>query len=96
MAGNSNSWPDKDPDDVLDYAIDWSSFLGDSETLTSSAWDISPSGELSSSDLVQTNDKTGLTLSGGVANKTYKIRNRVTTSAGNTVDRTVTLVVRER
>jgi len=22
-------WPDKDPDEVVDYSVDWSRFLGD-------------------------------------------------------------------
>jgi hypothetical protein len=35
----SLKWPNKDPDDVLDYSVDWSRFLG-IETIGSVAWSI--------------------------------------------------------
>ncbi|MAJ43733.1 MAG: hypothetical protein CBC83_02350 [Flavobacteriales bacterium TMED123] len=31
------SWPDKDPDETLDYSIDWSAFLGDA-TISNVQW----------------------------------------------------------
>ena len=30
-------WPNKDPDETLDYSVDWSRFLGD-KTISSVAW----------------------------------------------------------
>jgi hypothetical protein len=35
----SLKWPAKDPDETLDYSIDWSRFLG-SDTITSVVWKI--------------------------------------------------------
>tara|TARA_E500000318_G_C3480277_1_gene180114 strand:+ start:125 stop:445 length:321 start_codon:yes stop_codon:yes gene_type:complete len=35
----SLKWPNKDPDDVLDYSIDWSRFIG-TDTLSSVSWSI--------------------------------------------------------
>ena len=33
-------WPNKDPDEQLDYSIDWSRFLGDSITITGVQWSV--------------------------------------------------------
>ena len=30
-------WPNKDPDETLDYSVDWSRFLG-TATITSTVW----------------------------------------------------------
>ena len=54
----------KDPDEVLDYSIDWSTWL-DSDTISSSSWTVE-SGITKDSD---SNDTTSTTiwLSGGTA-----------------------------
>ena len=39
----SLNWPDKDPDEVLDYCLDWSDRLGSSDTISTSTW-IVPTG----------------------------------------------------
>lgn len=33
----SYKWPDKDPDEILDYSVDWSRFLGD-DTVSAVTW----------------------------------------------------------
>ena len=33
----SYKWPDKDKDEILDYSIDWSRFLGD-DTISGVSW----------------------------------------------------------
>ena len=38
----SYKWPDKDKDEVLDYSIDWSRFLGD-DTISGVTWFIDDS-----------------------------------------------------
>jgi hypothetical protein len=35
-------WPDKDKDEILDYSIDWSRFLGD-DTISGVTWYITGS-----------------------------------------------------
>jgi len=86
--------PPKDPDDVLDYSRPWGKWLATGETITTSSW-IVPTGITKGSD---TYDDTSATiwLSGGVAGGDYLITNRITTSAGRTVDRTFRIQVRER
>lgn len=33
-------WPFKDPDETLDYSVDWSRFLGDSVTISTVVWSV--------------------------------------------------------
>lgn len=86
------TWPTKDPDDVLDYGIEWKNRLK-GDTITASEW-IVPE------DLVVTDDYISGTLttawiSGGVNKRSYKVTNRITTAAGRTIDQGVTLRVSE-
>lgn len=84
----------KDPDATLDYQIDWSSWLATGETISSSAW-IVPDGLTEVSDSNTTTTAT-IWLSGGTDGESYRITNRVTTTAGRTDDRTITLLIRQR
>jgi hypothetical protein len=36
----SYQWPFKDPDETLDYSVDWSRFLGDGVTITGVTWSV--------------------------------------------------------
>lgn len=36
-------WPNKDPDETLDYNVDWSRFLGETSTIVSSVWSVKTS-----------------------------------------------------
>lgn len=86
-------WPQKDPDEVLDYQIDWSARLGD-DTIASSAWE-TPDGITQDSD---SNDDTTTTiwLSGGSAGESYTFTNRIVTDGGRTMDQSVKLKVKEK
>lgn len=33
-------WPNKDPDEILDYSVDWSRFLGTGITIASVVWHV--------------------------------------------------------
>jgi uncharacterized phage protein (predicted DNA packaging) len=82
------NWPDKDPDEIIDYAVDWSARLG-IDTITSSAWILQPGiTEDSSSNTTTT---TTIWLSGGTAGITYAIVNRVETLAGRTFEEAISI-----
>lgn len=93
-------WPAKDPDELLDFGIDWSDKLGN-DTIATSEWIIG-----SDSALVKENeafDDTTATvwLSGGeladpVKGTLYSVTNRITTDGGRIFDETVRLRVRTR
>lgn len=95
------TWPSKDPDEVLDYQLDWADQergprLETGETLLTSTYTV-PEGDvvIDSSSFVAS----GLTtvwLSGGTAGTPCIILNRVTTSEGRTYDQSVRLRIRTR
>lgn len=80
----------KDPDEVLDFVIDWTDRLG-SDTIATSAWTV-PSGITEDSDS-ETTTKTTIWLSGGTAGTEYTLQNRITTADGRTHDQSVILRV---
>ena len=84
----------KDPDAVLDYTLDWSSWLADGETISTSSWTVE-AGITEDSD---TNTSTNATiwLSGGTDGSSYIVTNRITTSESRTDDRSVKISVCER
>lgn len=91
---NTLKWPDKDPDDVLDYQVDWSGRLPTGDTISTSTW-IVPAGLTKDSDSTSTKTTT-IWLSGGTAGSTYSVTNRVVTTGGRTMDASVTLRLREK
>lgn len=88
------SWPDKDPNEVLDYTIDWTSRLIGSDTVSSVVWTV-PSGITKDS---QSNDTTKavIWLSGGSNTRTYPITCQVTTASGRVMEQSVTLKLAEK
>lgn len=83
----------KDPDAVLDYGFDWTSWL-DGDTISTSAWS-ADAGITVDSDSNNTTSTT-VWLSGGTAGTTYEVTNQITTAAGRTDDRTIRIKVVER
>lgn len=85
------NFPDKDPDEVVDYSVDWSPRL-DSDTISTSTW-IVPAGITEDSDS-STTTTTTIWLSGGTAGVTYALINRITTAAGRTFEEAISLRIR--
>jgi hypothetical protein len=88
------TWPNKDPDEVLDYTLDWSERLG-TDTIASSSWPDPPDGITIDSDVF---DAAGtlLWLSGGTDGESYLFVNRIVTAGGRTMDQSVKLKVKTR
>lgn len=78
----------KDPDEVKDYAVDWTARLA-GDTITTSTW-IVPDGIVKDSDTNTTTDTT-IWLSGGTLGTTYEFVNRVQTAGGRVYDQTCKL-----
>ena len=90
------AWDGRDPSDVDAYVINWTDALPSSETISTSAWTISPSGGTTpltkdSQDLTGANLKTRIWLSGGVNGVIYTITNTIVTSNSRTLQRSVQL-----
>lgn len=103
-------WPNHDPDEVADYSVDWSRFLG-SDTIVNDGvvWKVNGetlgdsqaySGDTSNNLLLvqPTNTDTVATVrfSAGQVGTRYKVTCQITTTAGKTFDRTIYLTVREK
>ena len=99
-------WPDKDPDEQLDYTVDWSRYL-DTLSIASVAWrfiqtDGTESSNLSASDTINgmtvnrvanTSTTATIVLSGGTANIDNKLICEITTS---TSTKTTAAIVTKR
>ncbi len=97
----SLKWPFKDPDEVLDYRIDWlgtasdpGPMYGESDTISDSLW-VVPAGISKESDSHDDGSVT-IWLSGGTVGETYEILNRITTTDGRVFDQTVKLKVKSK
>lgn len=97
----------KDPNARLDYGINWAdttvgSWLIGGDTITASTWatyeadGVTPSTDLDVDTHSNTTTTTTVWLTGGIANKTYKATNHITTAQGRQDDRSITVKCKER
>jgi hypothetical protein len=105
----SYRWPNKDPDEVLDYSIDWSRFLRSPSTIQSVQWFVDDANGIKTPfnpvDVVNnlqaiatTNTSTVATivLGLGTNHRTYKLTCQVEDTQGRTAERVVLLPIKER
>lgn len=86
----------KDPDAELDYARDWSAWLADGETISSSTWTI-PTGLLpGTGGQITEPTKATVWIKGGTVGQEYAVANRITTSAGRVDERTFVIRITQR
>ena len=87
----SFNWPAKDPNEILDYSINWVQPLA-TDTILTSTWTIS---DPSLVQTTATNTSTLVTiwLSGGTLNQTYAVKNTIVTAGGRTFDQTVNIKI---
>jgi hypothetical protein len=93
------TWPKKDEDERLDYGIDWTDKLidtdqGINDTISTSTWEV-PSGITS---FQETNDNynTVIWLEGGTTGETYFITNHVVTTDGRIMEQTVRITIKDK
>lgn len=93
----------KDPDEVLDYTIDWSSILDASDpadTIVASTWIVEqyPNGAALSID--SESEATPFTTvwlsAGGILNTIHKVTNHVTTAGGRQYERTIKIWIQNK
>lgn len=87
------TWPAKDPDEVLDYQINWTARVDD-DTIATSTW-IVDDGITQDSDTFS-DSATTIWLSGGTVGELYSLVNRITTTGGRTMDQTVHIKIKAR
>ena len=104
----SYKWPDKDKDEVLDYSVDWSRFLGD-DTLSAVEWYINDEAgtktPVNPIDIVNgiqyvsgtfTSTVSTIRLGLGTNNIKYTITCKITTAEGLQYERSIFLRVKEK
>ena len=82
------------PGEALDYACDWSDFLGSggspADTIAGASWSISPSGPvLSGESFTSTNAR--VEVSGCSVGIVYRLTNAIQTTAGLSAERSITI-----
>jgi len=101
-------WPNKDPDEILDFSVDWSRWLG-TATISSVLWFVDDASGVKTSlpagNTVYGIQNVSQTISGDIAtiniglgtnNTEYKFTCRITDSVGNIVERVIRLRVKEQ
>ena len=84
----------KDPNAVLDYAVDWSKWLA-GDQISDSSWSVSdPALEIS--DQANTATQATVWLSGGAVGTSYTVTNKITTQAGRIDERSFIVQVQDR
>lgn len=81
-------WDAKDPDEVLDYKLDWTDRLA-GDTVATSVW-AAEAGITIDSNVFDDTSAT-VWVSGGTAGTTYRMTNTITTAAGRTMQEVVLL-----
>ena len=84
----------KDPDAVLDFAFDWSSWLASGEIISSRTVTVE-TGITKDSD-AESSGVVTIWLSGGTAGTTYSVACKIVTSASRTDERTMLVKVINR
>jgi hypothetical protein len=105
----SYRWPNKDPDEALDFSMDWSRFLRSPANIQSVQWFVDDEDNVKTPfnpiDVVNnlqaiatTNTTTVATINLGLGtnHKTYKLTCRVTDTQGRIAERVVLLPIKER
>ena len=83
----------KDPNAKLDYTLDWSTYLGGSDTISSAMWTVS-SGLTKVSES-NTTTTTSVRISGGTAGNEETATCHIVLASGQEDERTIAISVQE-
>lgn len=87
------TWPSKDPDEVLDYKLDWTPALAVAETVSTSVFSV-VTGHVAINSQSLASPISTVWLSGGTEGESCTLNCRVTTSGGRTYDQRTRLRIR--
>lgn len=75
---------EKQPADVLDYDIDYATWLPDNDAIDTATATVTPAGgmEVDLTLIIENNTRVKIWVSGGVSGTTYKVEITVTTEDG--------------
>lgn len=98
MAYEKIIFPFKDPEEVLDYDLDWTQRL-DGDTITMSTWTLSsanPDTALIIDSDEETASVTKIWLSEGTIGQTYEVTNHIITAGGREMEQTCRLRIKAK
>lgn len=81
-----------DPQAVLDYVVDWSTYLG-ADTISTSSWTADSGITVESDEFDDTS--TTIWLSGGTRNHRYGLTNHILTAGGRDDEWTIYVLVKQ-
>lgn len=90
-----STWPPKDPDEKLDYDLDWTVALVNGDTIASSVWTVERGTVVIDSDQFS-NTATKVWLTGGVVGERCVLTNHVVTASAREMDRSVPLTIKAK
>lgn len=83
-----------DPEALLEYSVDWTPWLADSETISSYTVTVPAGITLASHS--QADGVVTAWITGGTVDTRYRVECKITTNQGRTDERSFTLAVKER
>lgn len=89
-------WPGvKDPDDILDYAIDWTNRLDEDDTIDQVTWEV-VEGEVLIDDEQVIGNEAIVWLSGGANGETALVLCRIRMVSGRQMDQTIGIKIKTK
>ncbi len=88
-------WPNKDPNDIATYSVDWAAAIGAGDSLASCEWAAAPVGLTLAAPQVD-GTVASITISGGTAGEVYAVRARAILASGQQLDQSQILAVLEQ
>lgn len=89
-------WPSKDPNEFLDYQLDWSRRLDAGDAIVDAAFSLTDAAGTTIASQSFTPTTTTVWLSGGTAGEEAEILCRIETASGRVMDQSVRLAILER
>ena len=104
----SLKWPSKDPDETVDFSVDWSRYLNNQANIDTVSWFVNDSsgvktrievGEIVNNlqlvGISNTNTVATANLGLGTNNTKYKLHCQILDTSGTVAERSITLPIKE-
>jgi len=102
-------WVSKDPDETVDYSMDWSRYLNDQATIDTVTWFVNDSSNVKTNfnttgqitnglqfvSKTNTNTVATINVALGTVNEKYKLFCQISDTSGTIAERSVTLPIKE-
>jgi len=89
-------WPDKDPNETLDYRLNWRARFPAGDSIVTSTWSDPTTSTLVKDASTYTTYTTTLWLSAGAAGETETFTNTIVTAQGRTLEQSVSITLVEK